>query len=187
MKLIVGLGNPGKEYEKTRHNAGFLALDELIGQIQDLRFKIQDGFKYEDKFDAEMMGGEIKGEKVIFVKPQTFMNNSGEAVKKIADFYKISPSDIIIIHDDLDIPFGEVKVKTGGSSAGHNGVQSVIDHLGTEAFRRVKIGIGRPTEGISADKYVLQPFSGEEQAELVAILGEASKQISKSANKLVSQ
>ncbi|MBI2447936.1 aminoacyl-tRNA hydrolase [Candidatus Microgenomates bacterium] len=173
MKLIVGLGNPGKEYEKTRHNAGFIAIADFRSQIADC-----EEFSFEGKFNAEIAQGIFDGEKIILAKPMTFMNNSGEAVKKIADFYKIAPEDITVIHDDLDIPFGEVRVKNDGSSAGHNGVQSIIDNLGTEVFRRVRIGIGRPMGDIPADKYVLQSFSEEEQAKLPEILEKIGKIIS---------
>jgi len=136
MKLIIGLGNPGKEYEKTRHNAGFLAVDKIIENFQ---FSI---FNFQLKFNAEISQGIINNEKVISVKPQTFMNGSGQAVKAIADYYKIKPEDIIVIHDDLDIPLGKYKISKGKSSAGHKGVQSIIDLLGTKNFTRIRIGIG---------------------------------------------
>jgi len=135
MKLIIGLGNPGEEYKKTRHNAGFLALDELVSsnKYQVLSTQL--------KFNAEISNGTIDSEKIILAKPQTFMNNSGEAVKAIIDYYKIKPEDIIVIHDDLDILLGEYKISKNKNSGGHKGVQSIIDYLGTKDFMRIRIGI----------------------------------------------
>ena len=139
MKLIIGLGNPGTKYEKTRHNIGFMVLDVLIKNEQ---------------FDSK---------KVKLIKPQTFMNNSGQEVKKITDYYKIKPEDIIVIHDDIDLPLGEIKIQQNRSSAGHKGVQSIIDSLGTKDFTRMRIGI-RPEELIQeTEKFVIQKFTQEEQ------------------------
>jgi len=147
MKLIIGLGNPGSKYEKTRHNLGFMVIDFLIGN---------------EEFDSK---------KVKLIKPQTFMNNSGQEVKKNADYYKIIPEDIVVIHDDLDLPLGEIKVQQGRSSAGHKGVQSVIDALGTNNFIRIRIGI-RPEElTLDTEKFVLQKFTLEEQE----IINQATK------------
>lgn len=137
MKLIVGLGNPGKEYEKTKHNIGFMTMDLLAGKMRS------EEFLKEDKFKSELTCFELDGEKVFLVKPQTFMNLSGEAVQKIASFYKIEPKDIAVVHDELDLPSGEIKVSFGRGSAGHNGVKSIIQKLGTEEFLRVRIGIGK--------------------------------------------
>jgi PTH1 family peptidyl-tRNA hydrolase len=161
MKLIVGLGNPGKEYEKTRHNIGFRILNEMAG-----------GFKFEKKFNAE-----IKKEKLIFAKPQTFMNNSGVAVAAIAKFYKIKPENIIVVHDDMDLAFGKIKISFGSRSAGHNGVQSIIDSLGTNEFYRIRSGIGHRPEKIPAEKYVLQKFSAPEEKEMKKIISEAVEKI----------
>ena len=139
MKLIIGLGNPGTKYEKTRHNIGFMVLDVLIKNEQ---------------FDSK---------KVKLIKPQTFMNNSGQEVKKITDYYKIKPEDIIVIHDDIDLPLGKIKIQQNRSSAGHKGVQSIIDSLGTKDFTRMRIGI-RPEELIQeTEKFVIQKFTQEEQ------------------------
>jgi len=139
MKLIVGLGNPGKEYEKTRHNVGFVVVDLLVES---------------DQFDST---------KAKFIKPQTFMNNSGQEVKKMADYYKIAAKDITVIHDDIDLPLGEIKVQESRGSAGHKGVQSIIDALGTNDFTRVRIGI-RPEElTMDTDKFVLEKFTSQEQ------------------------
>jgi PTH1 family peptidyl-tRNA hydrolase len=137
MKLIVGLGNPGKEYKKTKHNIGFMAMDLLADKMRS------DDFSKEDKFKSELTCFELDGEKVFLAKPSTFMNLSGEAVQKIASYYKIDPKDIAVVHDELDLPAGEIKVSFGRGAAGHNGVRSVIEKLGTEEFLRVRIGVGK--------------------------------------------
>ncbi len=172
MKLIIGLGNPGKEYEKTRHNAGFLAVDKIVDSIKYQVLSIK------QKFNAEIFQGIINNEKIILVKPQTFMNNSGQAVKAILDYYKINPEDIIVIHDDLDIPLGEFKISKNKNSGGHKGVQSIIDYLGTKDFTRIRIGIGAKsgvqvsTYKIPTEKFVLEKFSGEEIGEIKRVIEE---------------
>jgi PTH1 family peptidyl-tRNA hydrolase len=135
MKLIIGLGNPGQKYETTRHNLGFIFLDKLRE-----KWSFPD-FKLEGKFNAEISQGELGGKKIILAKPQSFMNLSGEVTKKILTFYKITPEDLLIIHDDIDIFCGKFKLATNSSSAGHNGVQNIIDDLGTKKFARLRIGI----------------------------------------------
>jgi peptidyl-tRNA hydrolase, PTH1 family len=156
MKIIVGLGNPGKKYENTRHNVGFLAMDKIIEKISNNQHPTSNQypisniqylqpFKLDKKFDAEMAKLKLGNEDIILVKPQTFMNLSGKAVKKIVDFYKINPEkDLIVVYDDIDIPLGKTRIRAEGSAAGHNGLQSIIDELGTDRFMRVRIGIGRP-------------------------------------------
>ena len=143
MKLIAGLGNPGFKHEKTRHNLGFMVLESFIKDYGSTK----EGFRQEKKFKAET--SEItwqpkKGtpQKVILVKPQTFMNESGISISLISKFYKINPEDIWVVHDEVDLPLGAMKIRMGGSSAGHKGVQSIIDHLGTEKFWRFRLGIG---------------------------------------------
>lgn len=150
MKLIVGLGNPGKKYESTWHNVGFLALDELAKDGFD-------NFKEEKKFKALVSSGMIGSEKVLLVKPQTFMNNSGESVQAIAHFYKVSPEDVIVVHDEFDIELGKIRISHDSSAAGHNGIKSIISHLGTQEFTRVRIGI-KPTKPLSipTDVFVLK-------------------------------
>lgn len=150
--LIVGLGNPGEEYENNRHNIGFLILD-----------KVQDRLRSKNN----ELG-------TILLKPDKFMNNSGLRVREKADYYKIEPKDIYIVHDDLDLDFGTVRVSFGSSSAGHNGVQSIIDELKTNKFWRVRVGIGRPPENVPADKFVLQNFLPEEKTKLTRIIDEIS-------------
>lgn len=160
MKIIIGLGNPGKQYEKTRHNAGFLALDFLRAHFDF------ETFHRETRFNAELSIGTIQGEKYILSKPDTFMNRSGTTVKGLLNFYKLEPKDIIVIHDDLDIAPGTQKTTLSSRAAGHNGVQNIIDEIGTQDFFRIRLGIGRPTEkeGVCSfnHNYVLDAFSPEE-------------------------
>ena len=134
MKLIIGLGNPGKEYAKTRHNAGFIVVDALAKVLGA-------NFKFQKKFNAEIAQVKIRNEETILIKPQTFMNLSGTAVRAIMDFYKIKIKDIIVVQDDKDILFGEVKYQNNRSAAGHNGIKSIIEHLGTQDFARIRIGV----------------------------------------------
>lgn len=136
MKIIVGLGNPGKEYELTHHNMGFLTVDEIAN-----RFNVQVN---KLKFKALLGEFNLNGEKVILVKPQTYMNSSGEAVRPIMDFYKVAPEDLILIYDDIDLPLGNIRVKGQGSAGTHNGMRSVIYQLQYDNFPRIRIGIGGP-------------------------------------------
>lgn len=160
MKLIVGLGNPGKKYERTRHNIGFRIIDATT-QIPNSKFQIP---KIESKFKTEISKGKIGESEVILAKPQTFMNNSGEAVLKIASFYKIRSQDIWVISDDIDLPLGKIRIRKKGSSGGHKGLQSIIDHLGNQNFPRFRIGIKTPkAEKIPAEDFVLQKFSPSEE------------------------
>ena len=157
--LIVGLGNPGRKYELTRHNAGFLALDYFADQ--------QNFTLGQMKWQAEFCRVRYDNLSLFLVKPQTFMNKSGEAVARFADFYKILPERILILHDDLDMQAGKIKVVTRGGAGGHNGIRSIISHLKTSNFARLKIGIGRPSQnekgqGIPVDRYVLSSFNDSE-------------------------
>ena len=152
MFLIVGLGNPGKEYEATRHNVGFMCVDALATEYKFETFK--------NKFDGELAQGEIADEKVYLLKPQTFMNLSGNSVVKVANFYKILPQNIIVIHDDIDLPMGKIKTKIGGSAGGHNGIKS-IDAAITPNYNRIRIGIGRPQN--EASDFVLSRFSKNDE------------------------
>ena len=171
MKIIVGLGNPGKKYESTRHNVGFLALDKIAIKSKVESYKVGE-FKLEKKFEAEIAKVKIKNEEVLLVKPQTFMNNSGIAVRKIIDFYKVDPEkDLIVIYDDIDIPLGKTRLRSEGSSAGHRGLQSIINNLGTESFMRVRIGVGRPdNELVKIEDWVLQEFKKEEKEIIFAVI-----------------
>src|SRR3990167_2216195 len=166
MKLIIGLGNPGKEYEKTRHNVGFLAVEKIA---QDLQFS---KWKMEKKLEAEVCRGFIASccEDVILAKPQTFMNLSGRAVQLLTTYYKLHTNDVLIVHDDLDLELGTLKLSYGSGSAGHNEIQSIIDTLGTKDFWRLRMGIGRPPKSLAlvngatrklsfdAAKFVLKRF-----------------------------
>ncbi|PHI04476.1 aminoacyl-tRNA hydrolase [Fusobacterium polymorphum] len=160
MKVVIGLGNPGKKYEKTRHNIGFIAVDNLRKKmnISDER----------EKFQALVSEKNIDGEKVIFLKPQTFMNLSGNSVIEIVNFYKLDPKkDIIVIYDDMDLSFGDIRIREKGSSGGHNGIKSIISHIGEE-FIRIKCGIGAKEK--DAVEHVLGEFNQTEQKDLDEIL-----------------
>jgi PTH1 family peptidyl-tRNA hydrolase len=159
MKLIVGLGNPGLQYETTRHNVGFLAIDRLA-DVFSAR-----GPQKESQ--GEIYETSIAGEKAILIKPQTFMNNSGKCVGPIYKFFKCAPEDLIVIHDDLDLHTHALRIKTGGGTGGHNGLKSIDAHLGAEStnYHRIRLGIGRPNPAetqISTVDWVLQPFRDEE-------------------------
>ncbi len=164
MKLIIGLGNPGPEYQNTRHNFGFMALDH---------FQAEAGFPaWQEKFQSLASEGQINNEKIILAKPQTFMNLSGQAVRTIAAFYKIPAADILVVHDDIDLPLGALRLAQNSGSAGHNGIRSIIENLGTQNFSRLRLGIKTEKAGsfwklfkrsIPAEKFVLQNFSAAEK------------------------
>ncbi len=157
MKLIVGLGNPGNEYTNTRHNIGFYYLDLLVDKLK---------LSYKEKFDGLYVKTKINGNDVIFLKPQTYMNLSGESVVKFVNYFKIKNEDILVIHDDLDLDFGRIKLKENGSSGGHNGIKNIIVNLNSEDFKRLKIGISNNKEFDTKD-YVLGKFSKEEREIIV--------------------
>jgi PTH1 family peptidyl-tRNA hydrolase len=156
MKLIVGLGNPGSEYESTRHNAGFWWVDELV-RTQNVNFKT------DNKFHGLVARTTLHGNEVHLLKPQTFMNVSGRAVVALALFYKILPDQILVVHDELDLPPGSAKLKLGGGHGGHNGLKDIIAHLGTKDFWRLRIGIGHPGDRAEVVDYVLKAPRKEEQ------------------------
>ncbi len=155
IKLIVGLGNPGRQYEKTRHNAGFLFLDRLV-------IESNCAWVSESRFDGLVAEVNIAGGKVILLKPGAFMNRSGQAVGKVARYYKLSPEEILVVHDDLDFDAGVVKLKKDGGHAGHNGLRDIIAHLGSKEFYRLRIGIGRPPAGKAVADFVLSSPSKNE-------------------------
>ena len=169
MKIIIGLGNPGKKYLGTRHNVGFEFLDKLKKELDFPEFE------FNKKFNAEIS---TKKETAL-VKPQTFMNLSGEAVRSILDFYKLSPEDILVIHDDKDIALGEYRLADDSSSAGHNGVQNIIENLGTQKFKRIRIGVGIETN-LPSDVFVLQKFSEEELEKVEKVLDDVLEEVKKS-------
>ena len=154
MKIITGLGNPGTEYAKTKHNVGFMFVDALADKLGVTEWK--------DKFDAKIGEGRIGMEKVLLVKPQTYMNDSGRAVGPVMNFYKLTPEDLIVAHDDMDIPAGTIRIRKKGSAGGHNGIKSILAHIGDEHFSRVRIGIGRPLPGWTVVNHVLAAFSEED-------------------------
>jgi PTH1 family peptidyl-tRNA hydrolase len=155
IKIIVGLGNPGKEYERTRHNAGFMGVDTLAKQIGAT-------WKHEPKLRSMMAEGIIEGEKMVFVKPTTYMNASGEAVRLVMDYLKVLPASILVVSDDIDLPLGQLRFRTEGGAGGHNGLKSMIQCLGTQQFLRLKVGVDAPPEKVPLEAYVLQKFAGHE-------------------------
>lgn len=187
MKLIVGLGNPGEKYEKTRHNLGFIIVDHFLKDFQNSKDSL---WENSSKFKSEIAQIEWQPkhrnlEKVILAKPKTYMNNSGLAVKIIADFYKISPDYVWVIHDDIDLPLGAMKIRFGGASAGHHGVQSMIEHLGTDKFWRFRMGVGEKRElndsrMKNVDDFVLGTFTGAEKGKLKELIKRGMKAIEES-------
>ncbi|HEO3531974.1 TPA: aminoacyl-tRNA hydrolase [Streptococcus agalactiae] len=156
VKMIVGLGNPGSKYNDTKHNIGFMAVDRIVKKL-DVNFT-------EDKnFKAEIGSDFINGEKIYFIKPTTFMNNSGIAVKALLTYYNISIKDMIIIYDDLDMEVGKIRFCQKGSAGGHNGIKSIIAHLGTQEFDRIKVGIGRPNGRMTVINHVLGKFDKNDE------------------------
>ena len=173
--LIVGLGNPGSEYDGTRHNIGFACLDEFARKNE---FE-----SWVNKTDMKCLSAvqQVSDTRVILCKPTTFMNLSGEAVQAISHFYKVALENIVVVHDELDISFGQIRARVGGSSAGHNGVKSVTKHLG-EAYGRIRVGIGpKLPEQIDSADFVLQKFSGKEQASISKLTREVAAMLSEYA------
>ena len=162
LKLIIGLGNPGLKYQTTRHNSGFLAVDE-IAAVHNIPVQLKG-------FDACYGKGRIGDIPILLVKPMTFMNISGSALKKIVDYFKIDIPDMIIIHDDIDLPFRTIRLKAGGGHAGHKGLISIIDTLVNPEFIRVRIGIGRPFDKLTVERYVLEQFTEDEMRLLPEIM-----------------
>ena len=160
IKLIVGLGNPGRQYEKTRHNAGFLFLDALAQELGCI-------WSNESRFQGLFAEGSIANSKVLLLKPDTFMNRSGQSVGKIARYYKLNPEEILVVHDELDFNPGIVKLKKDGGHAGHNGLRDIIAHLGSKEFYRLRLGIGRPPVGKVVADFVLSSPSKQEWELLV--------------------
>jgi PTH1 family peptidyl-tRNA hydrolase len=159
--LLVGLGNPGKDYDLTRHNVGFMCIDEFVSKTDEM----QDWVQKKD-LKCLLSTGRIGDARVIAIKPATFMNLSGEAVQAVMGFYKINPEHTAVIHDELDIDFGQIRLRQGGSDAGHNGIKSVTKHIG-EGYARVRIGVGpKEPAKISSEDFVLQKFSHEQQKQL---------------------
>ncbi len=165
LSLVVGLGNPGDAYAQTRHNAGFMVADELAGKF-DINFDKR-------KFDTVFGRGQIEQEPVVLAKPMAFMNRSGPPVKMLADFFKIPSEAVLVIHDDIDLAFGRLKIKEKGGHAGHNGVRSLIDAFGRDDFARLRVGVGRSGFDISVSDHVLSKFTGQENESLDQIIATA--------------
>ncbi|KPJ71083.1 hypothetical protein AMJ51_00100 [Microgenomates bacterium DG_75] len=178
MKLIVGLGNPGKKYRNTRHNIGFMVLDGLLGKLTPVGETV---WQQSKKFNSLI----AKIDDIILVKPQTFMNASGIAVAKIASYYHIEPVEIWVVHDEVDLPLGKIRIRKGGGTAGHRGLESIIEQLGTGGFVRFRLGIGHPREVAKSmrkreklvEKYVLSRFSLKEKSAVKQMVKKGVKAI----------
>jgi len=167
MYLIIGLGNPGSRYQYTRHNIGFMVLEKIAAQWEvDLKQK---------SFDALWNRGKIAGINVLLAMPQTYMNLSGNAARKLLAYFKVDVSNLIVIHDDLDLPPGTVRLKSGGGDAGHKGLKSIISCVGSADFMRVRMGIGKPSDKSRVESYVLEKFSSEESDLLQQTIQSASE------------
>ena len=160
MKIIIGLGNIGREYENTRHNAGFMAIDKLA-QMLEMDFN-------QEKFSAYFAKKKIDGEDIILLKPTTYMNNSGIALRQCMDFYKVSSEDILVLYDDMDMPVGKLRLRQKGSAGGHNGIKSIIQNLGGDKFPRVKVGVGQPKDNLV--NHVLGKFSKEDREHIEKVI-----------------
>lgn len=169
MKVIIGLGNPGVHYRGTRHNIGFQVVDRLA-EIHHILISTK-------RFKSLYGTGWIDSQRVILVKAMTFMNRSGEAVRKVVHFFQVGMEDLIVIHDDLDLPFGRLRFKRRGSDGGHQGVRSIIESMGKNTFLRLKVGIGRPPKGMDPAEYVLSPFDEAEQPPLDQIISQAAESL----------
>jgi PTH1 family peptidyl-tRNA hydrolase len=166
MYLIFGLGNPGNRYRLTRHNIGFMVLEKFAAGLKiDLKQK---------SFNALWGKGKIAGKNVLLAMPQTYMNLSGNAVRELLAFFKADINNLIVVHDDLDLPFGTIRLKTGGGNAGHKGLESIVENLGSSDFMRVRIGIGKPADKARIESYVLERFESQEEANLAPIIQAAA-------------
>jgi len=168
-RLVVGLGNPGPEYERTRHNAGFLAVDLLGENLRATYWKDQGG--------ARVAVVRFEDDDLVLAKPQTFMNLSGGSVKRLVELFEIDLAEMIVVHDDIDLPAGDVRVKRGGGHGGHNGLRSLHERLGTDAYVRVRVGVGRPPGRMDAADYVLEPLRGAAWEALEASIPAAAQAV----------
>lgn len=164
MKIFVGLGNPTPEYAATKHNVGFMLADRLADKLS--------ADNWREKFNALVAETFLDGEKILIVKPQTFMNLSGESVAPIVNFYKIDVENLVVAHDDMDLPLGMIRLRPKGSGGGHHGVESIIQHLGTQNFPRIRIGVGRPPKNWTVNHHVLSPFTQNDAEKISAAIEE---------------
>ena len=179
MLIIAGLGNPGREYENTRHNAGFMVLDALADKL---------GADISERKHKALCGkAVIGGQKVILLKPQTYMNSSGESIRAAADYYKVAPEDILVIYDDISLAPGQLRIRAKGSAGGHNGIKSIIAHLGTQEFPRVKVGIGENPPRMDLADYVLGHFSEGEKRIMADAVKEAADAVCEIVNMGIEQ
>ena len=154
MKIFVGLGNPTPEYAATKHNVGFMLADLIKDELS--------ADNWHEKFNALVAEAFFNGEKILIVKPQTFMNLSGEAIAPIVNFYKIDVQNLVVAHDDMDLPLGTIRLRPKGSGGGHHGIESIIQHIGTQNFPRIRIGVGRPPQNWTVNHHVLSPFTQDD-------------------------
>ncbi|WP_206490119.1 aminoacyl-tRNA hydrolase [Rhodococcus sp. KRD162] len=165
--LIIGLGNPGPQYEKTRHNVGFMVADALAGRVGST-------FSSHKKSNSDIVQARLGARSVVVAKPRTFMNLSGQPVAALARFFSIEPANIVVVHDELDIDFGSLRLKLGGGEGGHNGLRSISQHLSTKDYLRVRVGVGRPPGRMDPASFVLKPFSAAERKDLGVVVEEAA-------------
>ncbi|MFY2791451.1 aminoacyl-tRNA hydrolase [Rhodococcus sp. MALMAid1271] len=165
--LIIGLGNPGPQYEKTRHNVGFMVADALAGRVGST-------FSSHKKSNSDIVQARLGARSVVVAKPRTFMNLSGQPVAALARFFSIEPANIVVVHDELDIDFGTLRLKLGGGEGGHNGLRSISQHLSTKDYLRVRVGVGRPPGRMDPASFVLKPFSAAERKDLGVVVEEAA-------------
>ncbi|MCX8164116.1 MAG: aminoacyl-tRNA hydrolase [Aquificaceae bacterium] len=165
IRLLVGLGNPGKKYEKSRHNVGFMVIDEVLRKL-----KVQ---RHTEECLSHLYRVSLDGREIILAKPQTYMNNSGLAVTNLLEEHKLKPEEMIVVYDDMDLPLGKLRLRLEGSSGGHNGVESIIREIKSEKFPRLRVGIGRPRDKSKTADYVLSPFEEEERMVLGKVLQRA--------------
>jgi PTH1 family peptidyl-tRNA hydrolase len=169
VKLIVGLGNPGTRYEKTRHNLGFLIIDRLAAQNEIALEKM--------RCDAVIGEGALQDEKIVLAKPQTYMNRSGESVAALSREYGSGAADLIVVNDDLDLPFGRIRIRPGGGAGGHRGLISIMENFSGAQFDRVRVGIGRPPDHVEPAEYVLEPFNPLEIEDLPSVVARAAQSV----------
>lgn len=168
MKVVVGLGNPGLKYSQTKHNVGFMLLDILVKEK---------GYSYRNDFRGKVAEGRLREKRAFFLKPYTYMNLSGLAIGQLVSYYKIASEDILVIHDDMDLPLGKLRMRSKGSAGGHKGMKSIIEELGTQDFWRLKIGVGRPKEDWDVVNHVLSSFNKAEEKILSEVLEQAHQAV----------